>query len=172
MESWARRRVGPDWFVTSHGPRIDHCEWTNHFGSFIHYLVSAKIQSQLLTGIKRFDFHLLVNPLAEMFCFSHCFLSCIHSLKYTVMILGGCMLSSHIYHLVWFSKFLGPFVPYMRYHLTTSPKSIFLHFQLTWWCPFWLILYNNSLVSWHLQICLLWKWLCFQELLLLPTPLL
>ena len=38
-------------------------------------------------------------------------------------------------------------MPYMRYHLTASSKSIVLHFQLTWCWPFWLILHNNSLVS-------------------------
>lgn len=57
------------------------------------------------------------------------------------------MLSSHIYHLVWFSNLLGPFVSSIRNHLIESPKSISLCFQLAYCCPFWLTAYNDSLVS-------------------------
>lgn len=57
------------------------------------------------------------------------------------------VLSSHIYHLVWFSNLVGPFVSYIRNHLIESPKSISLHFQLAYCCPFRLIAYNDSLMS-------------------------
>lgn len=57
------------------------------------------------------------------------------------------MLPSHIYHLVRFSNFLGPFVSYIRNHLIESLKSIFLYFQLAFCCPFWLSAYSDSLVS-------------------------
>lgn len=38
-------------------------------------------------------------------------------------------------------------MPYVRNHLIESPKSIYLHFQLAYSCPFWLIALNDSLVS-------------------------
>lgn len=111
-------------------------------------LFLAKIQRQLVTGIKTNDSRILLNPLAWRFCF-HTVVLCFVDIALNTHndssgIQPESMLSSQIYHLVWVFNLLSPFVLNIKNHLIESPKSIFLHFSLAYCCPFWFIAYNDS----------------------------
>lgn len=133
-------------------PRINHYELKKKsLQCFLFWdLFSAKIQRQLVTGVKRIDSRILLNPLAWRFCF-HIVVLCLVDIALNTHndssgIQPESMLTSQIYHLVRVFNLLSPFVLNIKNHLIESPKSIFLHFSLAYCYPFWFIAYNDSLV--------------------------